>query len=211
MKNFIRDVKVQEGSLKKADYMSEGEQIQDIMKNEKESNLFKANVDEEFNLPYGFGFDYIIKEKGELINNKKTLNNQMMDELVEKLGYLDFRDALAANKYILEAKKHGDYHQQARARTLALAMDRMSRLKKEQIEKKLSKAADKEEQKLKLIMDEDPIMAKVYQEVYSDVKLQNEAESDALQDLHQRFDTYYDKDKMEDKLPTQWYDLQKID
>jgi hypothetical protein len=27
MKNFIRDVKVQEGSLKKADYMSEGEQI----------------------------------------------------------------------------------------------------------------------------------------------------------------------------------------
>ena len=104
----------------------------------------------------------------------------MMDELVEKLGYLDFRDALAANKYILEAKKHGDYHQQARARTLALAMDRMSRLKKEQIEKKLSKASDKEEQKLKLIMDEDPLMAKVYQEVYSDVKLQNEAEPDAL-------------------------------
>ena len=29
-------------------------------------------------------------------------------------------------------------------------------------------------------MDEDPIMAKVYQEVYSDVKLQNEADSDAL-------------------------------
>ena len=45
------------------------------MKSEKESNLFKVNVDEEFNLPYGFGFDYIIKEKGELINNKKTLNN----------------------------------------------------------------------------------------------------------------------------------------
>ena len=86
-------------------------------------------------------------------------------------------------------------------------MDRMSRLKKEQIEKKLSKAADKEEQKLKLIMDEDPLMAKVYQEVYSDVKLQNEAEPDALRDLHERFDTYYDADKMEDKLPTQWYDL----
>jgi hypothetical protein len=55
----------------------------------------------------------------------------MMDELVEKLGYLDFRDALAANKYILEAKKHGDYHQQARVRTLSLAMSRMSRLKRE--------------------------------------------------------------------------------
>lgn len=110
MKNFIRDVKIKEGSLKKQDYMSENEQIQDIMKSEKETNSFKANIDEEFNLPYGFGFDYIIKEKGELINNKKALNNQAMDELVNKLGYLDFRDALAANKYILEARKHGDYH-----------------------------------------------------------------------------------------------------
>lgn len=34
-----------------------------------------------------------------------------MDELVEKLGYLDYRDALACNKYILEAKRHKDYHQ----------------------------------------------------------------------------------------------------
>ena len=33
-----------------------------------------------------------------------------MDQLVEKLGYLDYRDALAANKYILEAKRNGDYH-----------------------------------------------------------------------------------------------------
>jgi hypothetical protein len=110
MKNFIRDVKIKEGSLKKSEYMSEMEQVQDLMKNEKKANLFKANIDEEFNLPYGFGFDYIIKEKGDLITNKKTLNNQLMDELVEKLGYLDFRDALAANRYILEAKKHGDYH-----------------------------------------------------------------------------------------------------
>ena len=58
-----------------------------------------------------------------------------MDDLVEKLGYLDYRDALAANKYILEAKRHGDYHQQARAKTLSLAMNRMTRLKREQLEK----------------------------------------------------------------------------
>jgi hypothetical protein len=47
--------------------------------------------------------------------------------------------------------------------------------------------------------------------VYSDVRLQNEAESEALKDLHERFDTYYDKDKMADKLPTQWYNLENID
>jgi len=28
-----------------------------------------------------------------------------MDTLVEKLGYMDYRDALACNKYILEAKR----------------------------------------------------------------------------------------------------------
>lgn len=33
-----------------------------------------------------------------------------MDNLIEKLGYLDYRDALAANRYILEARRHGDYH-----------------------------------------------------------------------------------------------------
>lgn len=54
-----------------------------------------------------------------------------MDNLVEKLGFLDYRDALAANKYILEAKRHGDYHQQARAKTLALALNRMTKLKRE--------------------------------------------------------------------------------
>jgi len=61
-------------------------------------------------LPYNFGFDHIIKKKADLINNKKFYNNKMMDNLVEQIGYLDYRDALAANKYILEAHRHGDYH-----------------------------------------------------------------------------------------------------
>jgi len=33
-----------------------------------------------------------------------------MDDLVTKLGYMDYRDALACNKYIIEAKRSGDYH-----------------------------------------------------------------------------------------------------
>lgn len=59
----------------------------------------------------------------------------MMDQLVNELGYLDYRDCLAINKYILEAKRHGDYHQQARAKTLSLAMSKMSRLKRDQMNK----------------------------------------------------------------------------
>jgi hypothetical protein len=62
-----------------------------------------------------------------------------------------------------------------------------------------------------MMMNEDPIIAKVYQEVYADVKEQAESESNALKDLHERFDYYYDKEKMADKLPTHWYNLEDID
>jgi hypothetical protein len=44
-----------------------------------------------------------------------------MDDLVEKLGYMDYRDALACNKYIMEAKTSGDYNQIARAKVLEVA------------------------------------------------------------------------------------------
>jgi hypothetical protein len=56
-------------------------------------------------LPYGLGFDDIIKKKVDLVDKQKTWNNRVMDDLVLKLGYMDYRDALACNKYILEAKK----------------------------------------------------------------------------------------------------------
>jgi len=68
------------------------------------------------------------------MDNKKLWNNELMDELVEKLGYMDYRDMLALNRYILDAKREGDYRQKARAQTLALAMDKMSALQREQVE-----------------------------------------------------------------------------
>lgn len=86
----------------------------------------------------------MIKEKADLINNKKFKNNQLMDDLVQQLGYMDYRDALAMNKYILEAKRHGDYHQQARARTLTLALNRMNRLKREEIDIKVNQDLQKD-------------------------------------------------------------------
>ena len=61
-------------------------------------------------LPVGSEFDFVIKNKAEEIEAKKIANNIKMDELVEKLGYMDYRDALACNKYIIEAKRSKDYH-----------------------------------------------------------------------------------------------------
>ena len=64
-----------------------------------------------------------------------------MDHLVEQLGHLDYRDALAANKYILQTKKESGYRQAARAKALSLAFSRMTRLKREQIEKQAAREA----------------------------------------------------------------------
>ena len=60
-------------------------------------------------------------------------------------------------------------------------------------------------------MDENPTMAKVYQEVYSDVKDNAESEANYLKDLHHKFDYYYDKEKMSNKYGTEWYDPEEID
>jgi hypothetical protein len=61
-------------------------------------------------LPYGLGFDYLIKRKMDTIDKEKVWNNKVMDQLVEKLGYMDYRDFLTCNKYIIEAKRSKDYH-----------------------------------------------------------------------------------------------------
>jgi len=66
--------------------------------------------DDQFKLPYGIGYDAIIKKRADMVDKQKFWNNKVMDELVNKLGYMDYRDALACNKYILEVKRHGDYH-----------------------------------------------------------------------------------------------------
>ena len=76
----------------------------------KESNVDLPEVDDQTNLPVGTEFDFIIKRKAEEIDSQKLHNNKKMDELVTKLGYMDYRDALACNKYIIEAKRSGDYH-----------------------------------------------------------------------------------------------------
>ena len=94
----------------------------------------KFEYDDQFKLPYGVGYDHIIKKRTDNIDKQKFWNNRVMDELVESLGYMDYRDALACNKYIMEAKRHGDYHQQARAKILSVAMSRYNAQKRLEIE-----------------------------------------------------------------------------
>ena len=216
MRNQIHKMREQEGKLPEdakatADEVS---RAKDILKSEKTPALPTVSIDEDLNLPYDFGYDKVIKEKKDKVNEKKFRVNQLMDELVEKLGYVDYRDMLAANRYILEAMSHEDYHQRARAKTLALALSKMNRLKREQLQARAKEAAgeegDVEQTKLELLMDEDPAVKTVFDEVYKDTKTDAEHEYEKLRKLHEKFDMVKDERKMADKLMSRWFNVEKI-
>ena len=60
--------------------MKESQQGEEKM-SQKQINLGAASyeVDDSFQLPYGVGFDHVIKKKAELINEEKSGNNHVMD------------------------------------------------------------------------------------------------------------------------------------
>lgn len=107
----------------------------------------------------------------------------------------------------------------------------MTRLKREQIEKQaarevqeqadqaklatMSPAARRDtlarartEKQLDILTAEDSTVAQLYQESFKAVKADAEQEMDELKELHDRFDYYLDEERMADKLPTEWYDVQ---
>jgi len=56
-------------------------------------------------------YQEVIKERDQLIDNGKYKSFKEMDQLIQKLGYMDYRDLLAANRYIFEAQRYGDDQQ----------------------------------------------------------------------------------------------------
>lgn len=47
----------------------------------KDENL-EFEIEEQYKLPYGLGFDDIIKQKADKTNSQKINNNKVMDELI---------------------------------------------------------------------------------------------------------------------------------
>lgn len=54
-----------------------------------------------------------------------------------------------------------------------------------------------------MVLNEDPEMAKLYQEVYGDFKADREREYDQISRVHERFDYLYEKGTLDNKVPTQ--------
>lgn len=113
-----------------------------------------------------------------LMGSKQKKNFNKMDKLIEALGYLDYRDLLAANKYMLESKKKSNYHKYARGQVLAAAMGRLeyiiSNESKKTIENKVSEAKatpniteeELQDFKLKVLLEEVPEFKQQYRDHY---------------------------------------------
>ena len=70
MKNAIADIKAQEGSLNQ--HKDTVSQVNDILKAQTSSFQEDAEafqIDETFGLPYGIGYDSVIKAKADIVNN----------------------------------------------------------------------------------------------------------------------------------------------
>ena len=181
---------------------------------EKGVRVDKFEYDDQFKLPYGVGFDHVIKKRADLIDKQKFWNNRVMDELVNKLGYMDYRDALAANKYILEAKRHGDYHQQARSKILTVAMSKYNSQKRVDIEQRSaaqaqSQGLDKDEAKLRVIMNEDTEMSRLYREAYGDIKADKEHDYNESLRIDKKYSYLFDNQTLKGRKGTDKYNVQE--
>lgn len=100
-------------------------------------------VDEESGLLYGLGYDNFIhkinKEKQEILSKDNKI-----DLLVNKLGYLDLREFLALNRYLLEAKTHSDVLVQTKAKFLEEALNKVNKKKRDEARNKFSSIENKE-------------------------------------------------------------------
>ena len=67
MKNFIRGIKKKEGSLKEEEESVE-KKAERIMIETKQAYFDDIKIDDEFHLPYDLGFDHVIKERADQIN-----------------------------------------------------------------------------------------------------------------------------------------------
>ena len=118
--DIMRLIRLKE-KLRKKNNMIKGQKVS--VKQAREI-YHKGKIDPEFNVITGYGHEEFLKLIRHKTDLKRNVNNQMMDQLVEKLGFLDYRDFLAVNKYIIESKRAEEYHVFARGQILSEAMKR---------------------------------------------------------------------------------------
>lgn len=136
-----------------------------------------------------------------------------MDELVEKLGYMDYRDFLAVNKYVIENHRPEKMTyskekrlQRVRAIILKKALYLVKEDKKQHLVQKLKNidrlthdelgGKDVNELKLDALMEESELAQEHFTKAYQAEESIDNIEKSYYEQLHEKFDEYFeDKEK----------------
>jgi len=123
--------------MKIIDFISKDLKRDSENKSSNIDNPSQQYIDDDTGLLYGIGFDTFIhkinRDKQEILSK-----DDKIDMLVKKLGYLDMREFLMLNRYILEAKNHHDALQQTKAKFLEEALGKFTKEKRQELKDKLS-------------------------------------------------------------------------
>ncbi len=111
------------------------------IKSEDVASQADLAIDRETGLIFGLGFDEHISRGPS--SEEITKEEIEMRNLIQKLGYVDFRDFVALNKYILEAQDHESTVNQTKAKFLSLAMSKLTTARKEELRKTFKRLDDR--------------------------------------------------------------------
>lgn len=150
-------------------------------------------IDPTTGLMYGVGFDDYIKKRIKTLEKKES--DAVLDELVTKLGYVDLRDFVALNKYVLEAKNHTDNVNRTKARLLSIAMDILNQTKNAEVSKiykeidaNYKTTALRNEKKLEYLLENVEEAKTFFYQYYYKIKERNDKEDEQTLDAFEKYE-----------------------
>ena len=61
--------------------------------------------------------------------------NEHLVELTKKIGFLDLREFIALNRFIIEGEQHTDLINQLKSKFVGIALERMDKVKADEVKK----------------------------------------------------------------------------
>jgi len=130
-----------------------------------------------------------------LISKSVGSIHEDVDDLVSSLGYLDLREYVALNKYLLEAANHKQVINQAKAKFLSIAMKRLTAQKEKEVNTQFAiideqagvQSDAKLNQKVNQLIKLGPEMQEMFYKAYYRFKNYNSNKNNQLKDDYEKY------------------------
>lgn len=163
----------------------------------------------ELDVDKDYGFEEAIEKKVKAFERQHSSKEIM--ELVEKLGYLDLRDFVAVNKYVLDAKNHKEYINQTKAHLLSIALEMMNKNKNQLLKENFRKidsenlnTSEKNEKKVEFLLENISDAKEFFYKNYYKIKEKNQRETLLVLNDFDKYDkmieSYVKREENNDKI-----------